>query len=173
MGYASWWHQVWFAVIFNLQWKCTIKTTYSCKHIFEFLLRLLCNLCTCPPVSVLTWTWKEVFYFDVAVISDHWMSIITCTSISDCVTLHMCFSILFLVCTAPTVFLLICSIDFCASIVLKLIVKMDSSSLSDIPNNAGPFPGTTKDLLNICLFLWLIFTLQMSYCGIFILLWVF
>ena len=53
----SWWCLVWFAVYFNMQWKQPILVSTS-----------LDSFCSCPvylwthpPVSFLTWSWKEVF----------------------------------------------------------------------------------------------------------------
>ena len=57
-------------------------------------------------------------------------------------------------------FLLICSLDVCVSILLQLTVKTSNASMSGMPSNARPFPGTTKNVYNFSLFLWLIVTLQ-------------
>ena len=51
-------------------------------------------------------------------------------------------------------------------IVLQVIVRMFSISVSGMPNNACPFPGTAKKLQILCLLLFSIFSLHMPNCVI-------
>ena len=58
------------------------------------------------------------------------------------------------------------------SVVLQLIVNTSRVSKPGMPSRRGPFPSTTKNLHNVCLFLELIVTSQMPNCGIIVLLYV-
>ena len=55
------------------------------------------------------------------------------------------------------------------SLVFSVIVDTSMVSKSGIPSRAWPFPGTTINLHNFHLFLWLIIILQMPNCGIIVL----
>ena len=48
--------------------------------------------------------------------------------------------------------MVICLSDVGVTVVLHFVVRPSNVSLSGIPNNAGCFLGTTKNLHNLCLF---------------------
>ena len=74
--HISWWQPDMACCWFNLQWNKPSKQDVSVNTSLNSVCGQLC-LCTHPPVSLLTWTWKKVIYFSIFVIYHNWISIIS------------------------------------------------------------------------------------------------
>ena len=128
-------------IFYNAKIVLVVQEEYVCTNDF-------------PPVSVLAWTWKEVIYFGIIAIIDHWVSIYTCCTIIVCIAVPGCFNILHLVCTGHSFvcFLLICLLDICMSCFAFYHYSVQCFYIG-MPTSVGPFPGTTNKFTYFCYFM--------------------
>ena len=134
---------------------CNIKVPQSSlflKKILKFMVKHFYYFSICSFVCFYVWPWQEVIY-NAIFISGYWIR----------------FEILFVLHFSSMVLALIIPHLSGPSIVLHLPLSMYSSSVSDIPKKAVPFPGTRKNLHARCLLPCVICTLHITNLGIFIL----
>ena len=147
---------------------------------------MFCYFNACSSVTFLTGAWKKIFNI---IIFYHWCECIylmhyiylnccLCLYNNTCCCLFLSSPVFAQHFSLPESWVLwlwqfasLSSLSVC--IVLQLIVSMFSNSISGIPSNGFPFPGTTKKLHILHLLLCSTVTLHMPNCIIVVWLYVF
>ena len=133
--------------LFYLQGKCTFKAPYTRERVIKFNVYSVFDCFTSSFLRLfIVAGMKRIWHMSFACVRikviGYVSFVFTCIiCIWLCLWVPVCFAILTAVC-------LVCMSNFLSAVLLSIvsdITLMPSNSLSDILNNTGPLPGTTKN----------------------------